>query len=473
MFHHDYQTLKKNITALSVRLLFISVAFLFTYIPQSTAYAVETTNIVENEIEKQVTFILPGHRGSQGATLTKDYYIFTDWYNDNSVVGIFKCSRSGKNKNQEYTATKSCEQRRDKETMKYGHASSLHYTPGASAFQLVANANYNPPYQTWCISVKTLKHTSMNNCSNKLQNTIATKLTRSSNSGLLQGYTQYGDVYIRGWGGPNHRPNEIRIYDYDKKNVELSEVFKLPNTIEEVEDVMVDSDGSVWFTSLLTGTYKCDNKGKNCKFTKTVTKDSSEHKKLIYYKVSKKVMEFKDGTLITKNRMKENKKESNTSDPSKDSSAKQQSTNQTNNNSNNNNTAKSTNDSADTDKTDNTNKSSKSNKSSTPNKDNSKSEEKTIDTILFGSIKDDGKGCGVFKILNLVSDILTAIVGIASIIGISVTGTTYITAGGDEQRVTKAKRRLYEIVLGLFLFAISWALINWLLPGGIWNSAGC
>ena len=44
----------------------------------------------------------------------------------------------------------------------------------------------------------------------------------------------------------------------------------------------------------------------------------------------------------------------------------------------------------------------------------------SVSTTFFGDIQDDGEGCGVYMILNLILDILTYGIGIAAIIGISI-----------------------------------------------------
>ncbi|MBP5648250.1 hypothetical protein J6X04_03135, partial [Candidatus Saccharibacteria bacterium] len=83
----------------------------------------------------------------------------------------------------------------------------------------------------------------------------------------------------------------------------------------------------------------------------------------------------------------------------------------------------------------------------------------TIETTFWGNIQDDGNGCGVYMILNLILDILTYGVGIAAIIGISISGITYLTAKGNEQQTIKAKRRIYEIVIGLVAYAALYAAL--------------
>ena len=94
----------------------------------------------------------------------------------------------------------------------------------------------------------------------------------------------------------------------------------------------------------------------------------------------------------------------------------------------------------------------------------------TVDTNFFGTVKEDGSGCGVFMITNLIVEILTYGVAIISVIGISIAGITYLTAKDDIGQTVKAKRRVSEIVIGLAAYAILYAALNFLLPGGHFNT---
>lgn len=94
-----------------------------------------------------------------------------------------------------------------------------------------------------------------------------------------------------------------------------------------------------------------------------------------------------------------------------------------------------------------------------------------VKTALFGEFEDDGKGCGVFTVINLVVETLTYGVGILGVLGITIVGIQYLTAGGDQNKTLKAKRRLFEIVIGLATYVVIWAALNWLLPGGILNAS--
>lgn len=77
---------------------------------------------------------------------------------------------------------------------------------------------------------------------------------------------------------------------------------------------------------------------------------------------------------------------------------------------------------------------------------------------------DDGTGSSVMDILDLVVNILSACVGILGVIGIVVVGIQYLTAGGSEEKVKKSKRRMFEIIIGLVVYAILFAGLKWLLP---------
>lgn len=83
--------------------------------------------------------------------------------------------------------------------------------------------------------------------------------------------------------------------------------------------------------------------------------------------------------------------------------------------------------------------------------------------ILTGCAEKGGEE-SIMCILNLAVDILSIGVGIFGVIGISVSGIQYLTAGGNEEKTRKAKRRLFEIVIGLAAYVVIYSLLRWLLP---------
>lgn len=65
---------------------------------------------------------------------------------------------------------------------------------------------------------------------------------------------------------------------------------------------------------------------------------------------------------------------------------------------------------------------------------------------------------------TLIINILTAGVIVAATIGIIICGYTVLTARDDASKVEKAKRRLFEIVIGLVAWVLGAALIHFILP---------
>lgn len=86
--------------------------------------------------------------------------------------------------------------------------------------------------------------------------------------------------------------------------------------------------------------------------------------------------------------------------------------------------------------------------------------------ILSGGCScDPGDGSEIMRILNLVASIMTIGVGILGVLGITIVGIQYLTAGGSEEKTRKAKQRLFEIVIGLVVYVVIYALLSWLIPG--------
>ena len=88
-----------------------------------------------------------------------------------------------------------------------------------------------------------------------------------------------------------------------------------------------------------------------------------------------------------------------------------------------------------------------------------------VETAILTDCGSKDGGEGVICIINLVVNILSVGVGILGVVAISVVGVQYLTAGDSEEKVRTAKRRLFEIVIGLAAYAVIYALLQWLLPG--------
>jgi hypothetical protein len=81
----------------------------------------------------------------------------------------------------------------------------------------------------------------------------------------------------------------------------------------------------------------------------------------------------------------------------------------------------------------------------------------------------DRGGAGIFALLKLIINILTVGIGIVATIGIVISAIQYITAREKEDQAKKARTRIFEIVLGMIIWAVMWVAVNFLMPGGASN----
>lgn len=88
-----------------------------------------------------------------------------------------------------------------------------------------------------------------------------------------------------------------------------------------------------------------------------------------------------------------------------------------------------------------------------------------------GIIDCENTGAGaVREILLKILDIMTVGIGVLGAIGITIVGIQYLTASDNVQQTTKAKKRLYEIVIGLAVYVLLYGIIQWVMPGGKLNT---
>lgn len=69
--------------------------------------------------------------------------------------------------------------------------------------------------------------------------------------------------------------------------------------------------------------------------------------------------------------------------------------------------------------------------------------------------------------LQRIVNILAGVIGLVVVISILVAGMQYMTAGSNASQVAAAKSRIGMAVLALVLFAFTYTLLQWLIPGGI------
>jgi hypothetical protein len=79
----------------------------------------------------------------------------------------------------------------------------------------------------------------------------------------------------------------------------------------------------------------------------------------------------------------------------------------------------------------------------------------------------DVKSTGIWALLMLVINIISAGIGVAAVGGVVYGSVMYSTAGGSPEKVKQARVIIANTVSGLIAYAVLFALLNYLIPGGL------
>ena len=96
-----------------------------------------------------------------------------------------------------------------------------------------------------------------------------------------------------------------------------------------------------------------------------------------------------------------------------------------------------------------------------------------VDTSIIGC-KETGTGSdlkdtGLWGLLILVINILTAGIGVAAVGGVIYGAVLYTTSGGSLDQVKKARQIIRDVIIGLAMYALMYAFLNYIVPGGMFN----
>ena len=76
-------------------------------------------------------------------------------------------------------------------------------------------------------------------------------------------------------------------------------------------------------------------------------------------------------------------------------------------------------------------------------------------------------GGAIVVYLKLIIRFLSGAVGLVIMLMLVIAGVQYITSLGDPAMIKKAKERIINAITALMLFVLAYAIINYLIPGGI------
>jgi len=74
---------------------------------------------------------------------------------------------------------------------------------------------------------------------------------------------------------------------------------------------------------------------------------------------------------------------------------------------------------------------------------------------------------GVWGILVLAIKIMTAGVGVLAVAGIVYGSILYTSAGDSSEKVSKAREVIRNVVIGILAYALMYAVLNFIIPGGL------
>jgi heme/copper-type cytochrome/quinol oxidase subunit 2 len=75
--------------------------------------------------------------------------------------------------------------------------------------------------------------------------------------------------------------------------------------------------------------------------------------------------------------------------------------------------------------------------------------------------------CKILDYLLTLTNVLAALVGVVVVGMIILGGIQYSSSGGDPQKVSAAKKRIFNAVIALVTFIFMYSFLQWIVPGGI------
>ena len=74
--------------------------------------------------------------------------------------------------------------------------------------------------------------------------------------------------------------------------------------------------------------------------------------------------------------------------------------------------------------------------------------------------------CGITAVIINITNLLSALVGVVTIIMIIIGGIQYSASSGDPNAANAAKKRITNALLALVIFGFIYAFLQWVVPGG-------
>ena len=85
-----------------------------------------------------------------------------------------------------------------------------------------------------------------------------------------------------------------------------------------------------------------------------------------------------------------------------------------------------------------------------------------------GTVSCSGSGL-IFNYLKMIIQFASGAIGLVIVLMIVIGGVQYVTSAGDPGAVKAARGRIINAITGLILFILMFAILNFLIPGGIFS----
>lgn len=95
-----------------------------------------------------------------------------------------------------------------------------------------------------------------------------------------------------------------------------------------------------------------------------------------------------------------------------------------------------------------------------------------VDTAIISCSQGGGdkvQNTGLWGVLLIIVNIMTAGVGVLALAGIVYGAVLYTSAGGSPEQIKKARTIFTNVVIGVLAFAGMFTLLNFIVPGGVFN----
>ena len=84
--------------------------------------------------------------------------------------------------------------------------------------------------------------------------------------------------------------------------------------------------------------------------------------------------------------------------------------------------------------------------------------------------KGDATQSGIWGILITTINIMSAGIGVTAVGGVVYGSIMYASGEGNAEKTKKARMIIFNVLIGLLMYAVMYAFLNYMIPGGMFNA---